>query len=284
MLVLPDAVLDQVVVSQPAESRRGEGRECFWIRRPGDLPGQFLAERQRGREPRAVAAGRDPEAWHVRHGPEHEPPVRAHREHAAAVLGNRAARSRHLTLHLAGQNVQHRAVKRHLVRRRADVKGQRPALESARHQPAASGAQVDGRVDDADDRIALAGASRLGDQQLVAHRRDSHGAAGQLSDLPGPRPCRVHDRGRGDRAPRGLHASDAAAGQRDGRDCLVLEHLGAVLPGGGLIGADQVDRLFDIDVLRAPKGEPRAAGVQVVGDSAVDLRGTGRAEIDAPAT
>src|SRR6266699_2798384 len=98
MLVLPDAVLYQEVVGARAEPSRGERGERGCP--AGDLASQLLAERQRGREPRAVAAAGDPQARHAGHRAEHEPPVRAHREHAAAVLADRTLRGRHLAADL----------------------------------------------------------------------------------------------------------------------------------------------------------------------------------------
>jgi hypothetical protein len=205
----------------------------------GDPGGDRLTECQRGREAGAVAAASHPQARNLGHRPGDEAPVWTHGEQAAPVLSHRnLTRDRDLGRDLVGELRWHRQIKRHIIgaepgRLGARVHRQRVRLKPADHQAASGRPQIYGRVDDSHDRVGRGDlASRLGDEQLMPHRRDSYPAAGQLGHLPGPGPGRIHHCRSPDGPLRGLHPGNPAAGQRDARDRLGFKQFDTVQPAG----------------------------------------------------
>jgi len=120
--VLPDPAADQFLVPQRTEPPRRQRLHPARRRTADDPRRQRLADGQRGGEPRPVAPARHPQAAEPRHRPGHEPPVRAHREQPAPVLGHRGrrgcrgrARNRYLRGHLVRHLPQHAHVQRHVI-------------------------------------------------------------------------------------------------------------------------------------------------------------------------
>ena len=119
-----------------------------------------------------------------------------------------------------GEVVEHAHVERRVrdreLRIETRIDWQGIALHATHHEPAAGRSEVGRGVDDARDRLVGRHAGdRLGDEELVADRRDRYVDASQGANLARPGTGSIDDERRGDLSARRLDTGNLAVRRRE---------------------------------------------------------------------